>query len=133
MSATNFAKNKILNNLYGATAFTPPNSYFLALSKNTISISGSNLSEPVDAGYARVEIPNTKGYFTLATSGSLVNSAAITFPQSSGSWGTILTLALMDSLTSGSVWFYTDLSSPRIVQDLSTISFSASAITFSIT
>jgi hypothetical protein len=133
MSATIYARNKMLDFNFGSTAYTPPANFYLALSQTSISSSGSAITEPVGASYARVQIPNTKGYFTLATSGSLVNSAAIAFPQSSGSWGTVLDIALMDASSSGSCWYYTTLSSPRIVQDLSTISFSASAITFSIT
>lgn len=132
MSLTNYAKNKMQDYLWGAIPFTNlPTNYYLALSTTTISSSGSNISEPVGAGYARVQIPNTKSYFTYSTSGSVNNSQAINFATSSGSFGTILDIGLMDSLTSGSCWAYTSLASPYIVQNNTTISFSASAITIS--
>ena len=133
MSATIFSRNKILDNMYGSVSYSPPSSWFVSLSTTPISSSGSNLNEPTGANYSRVEVVNSKGNFTMAASGSLVNSSAIVFPQSSGSWGTITSIALMDSVSSGSCWFFTDLSSPRVVQDLSVISFSASAIIFSVT
>jgi hypothetical protein len=130
MTATNWAKNKIQDYVYGAVSFTPPTSYFLGLSTTTISASGSNSSEPVGAGYARVEIANDKSHFTYASSGCLVNSTTLAFGPSSGSWGTITDVALYSALTSGSIWFFTSLTTPKIVQTDTTVSFSASAITF---
>jgi len=129
MSSTNFAKNYAQNFLFGGVSFTPPANYYIALSTTSISSSGSNLSEPSGAGYARVQIPNTKSYFTNAVNGTLVNSGSIVYGLSSGSWGTIVDIALCDALTSGSVWYYTTLTTPKVVQDSTIISFSASAIT----
>jgi len=129
MSSTNFAKNYAQNFLFGGVSFTPPANYYIALSTTSISSSGSNLSEPSGAGYARVQIPNTKSYFTNAVNGALVNSGSIVYGSSSGSWGTIVDIALCDALTSGSVWYYTTLTTPKVVQDSTIISFSASAIT----
>jgi hypothetical protein len=131
MSSTNFAKNKILDFNFGGTSYTPPANYYMLLSTTTISVNGSNVSEPVGVGYARVLIPNTKSYFTNSSSGCLVNSGSIAFPESSGSWGTIVDIGLADALTSGSIWHYTTLPVPKIVQDTSVISFSASSISFS--
>jgi hypothetical protein len=50
MSATNYAKNKIQDYNFGAISYTPPSSYWIALSTTNISSSGSNISEPVGAG-----------------------------------------------------------------------------------
>ncbi len=130
MSATNFAKNKALDYQFGNTSYTPPANLYLGLSTTAISTSGSNASEPVGASYARVQIPNDKSHFTNASSGCLVNSASIVFPESSGSWGTITHLFLADDLTSGSIWYYTALSTPKVVQANAVNSFSASAIAF---
>jgi hypothetical protein len=131
MSSTNWAKNQVQDFLFGSVSFTPPTNYYLALSTTTVSSSGSNLTEPSGAGYARVIIPNSKSYFTYSSGGCLVNSASIVYPISTGSWGTIVDVALVSGSTSGSVWFYTTLGVPKIVQDATTISFAASAITIS--
>ena len=130
MSSTNYARNFAQNFLFGGVSFTPPVNFFLALSTGTISSTGSGLVEPsASAGYARVQIPNTKSYFTNAVNGTLVNSGSIVYGASSGSWGTIVDIALCDAATSGSVWYYTTLTTPKVVQDSTIISFAASAIT----
>jgi len=131
MSSTNFSKNYTQDFLFGATSFSPPANYYIALSTTSISSSGSNMTEPTAAGYARVIIPNTKSYFTQSVSGCLVNSGSIVFPISTGSWGTIVDVALCDGLTSGSVWYFTTLLVPKVIQDSTVVSFSASAITVS--
>lgn len=133
MSSTNFAKNQSQNFNFGGISYTPPNTYWLALSTTTVSSTGSNCTEPVGAAYARVQIPNTKSYFTYASSGCLVLSAPLAYTQSSGSWGTIVDLALFDTAgsSSGSMWYYTSLASPKIVQSDTIVSFSASSISIS--
>lgn len=130
MSATNYAKNKALDYQFGNISYTPPANLYLGMSTTSISTSGSNESEPSGANYSRVQIPNDKSHFTYASSGCLVNSASIVFPESSGSWGTITTLFLSDASTSGSIWYYTTLASPKIIQANAINSFSASAIAF---
>lgn len=129
MSSTNFAKNYAQNFLFGGVSFTPPTNFYLALSLGSISSTGSGLVEPSGAGYARVQIPNTKTYFTNAVNGTITTTGSQSFPQSSGSWGTIVDIALCDAATSGSVWYYTTLTTPKVVQDSTIISFAASAIT----
>lgn len=132
MSSTTYAKQKILNYNFGATpSYTPPANYYLALSTTSISSSGSNITEPVGASYARVQIPNDKSHFTYASASSLLISSQLDFVQSSGSWGTIVDCALMDGLSSGSAWFYTTLSSPLIVQINTIVSFSGCTIVIS--
>jgi hypothetical protein len=135
MSLTNFARNKIQDYLLGNVSFTTSGSYYLALSTTSVSISGSNVTEPAGAvGYARQPIANNKVTgFTYSSSGCLVNYSDITFPISTGSWGTITDAALYDAVTSGSVWFYTTLTTPKIIQTDTTITFSASALSFGLT
>jgi hypothetical protein len=131
MSSTNYAKNKNQDLNFGGISFTPPANFYLALSTTSISSSGSNITEPTGAGYARVLIPNTKSYFTYSTSGCVTNSGSIAFATSSGSFGTIVDIALMDSLTTGSAWFYTTLPTPINIQMNTALSFSASALVIS--
>ena len=136
MSITYYASGSILDHALGALLYTPPGNFYLALSTTAISSSGSNSSEPIGGkGYARVQIPNNKTYFTYASTGSLVNASEISFPTSASAWGTIVDIFLVDTSASatGNIWFYETLPLPRIVQDSTTVSFSASAITFSMT
>jgi len=131
MSSTNFQKNLVQDFNFGGISYTPPANLYLGLSTTTISVNGSSVTEPTSGSYARTLIPNTKGYLTYSSSGCVVNSGPVVFPTSSGSWGTIVDIALFDALTSGSVRYYTTLSSPMVVGINTTITFSASSITIS--
>lgn len=130
MPLTTWAKNKTQDLLFGSVSYTPPATYYLGASLTTTSSTGSNITEPVGNGYARVAIPNTKSYFTYSSSGCIVNSGSISFPTSTGAWGTLVDLVLFDSLTSGSAWVYTTMSVPISVVSNTTVSFSASGLTF---
>ena len=133
MSKTNFSRNKIQDYLFGGVSFTAPATYYMGLSTTIPSVSGSNFTEPAGAGYARVSFTSNKTNFGYSSSGCVVNSASIVFPETSGSWGTILSIGLFDASTSGSLWEYSVLSTPKVVQDTTVISFSAGAIAASMT
>jgi hypothetical protein len=133
---TTFASGSILNNVFGATIFTPISTYYAGMSTTTISATGSNVTESTGAsGYARVAIPNNKSYFTNASNGVLTNVQNVTFPTSSSAQGTMTTFFLADTSASatGHVWFFQDFSSPIAVQANTTVSFSSSAIQISMT
>lgn len=133
MSATNYARNKILDYNFGSVAYSVPASFFLGLSTTTISAGGSTATEPVGASYSRVEIANDKSNWTYASSGCLLNSVSLSFVQSSGSWGTVTYYGLWDALTSGSLWFYQALPTPKIVQSETVVTLSACSVAISLT
>jgi hypothetical protein len=133
MAATNYARDKILNYNFGSIAYTVPASFFLGLSTTTINAGGSTATEPVGAGYARVEIANDKTSWTYSSSGCLLNSTSLSFVESSGSWGTATYVALWDTVTSGSIWFYQALVPSKVVQANTVVTFSASSIAQSLT
>ena len=133
MAATNYARDKILNYNFGSIAYTVPASFFLGLSTTTINAGGSTATEPVGAGYARVEIVNDKTSWTYSSSGCLLNSTSLSFVESSGSWGTVVQTFLADAITSGSVWFYQALPSSKVVQANTVVTFTASSIAQSLT
>jgi len=136
MSITYYASGSMLNDTFGDIAFSAPANYYLGLSTTTISNSGSNVTEPIGAtGYARVTVPNNKTYFSYASEGVILNSTDLEFPTSGSSWGTITDVFLADTSGSGTgnVWVFEALSSAKIIQDATTVTFSASAVTFSMT
>jgi hypothetical protein len=116
MPATYYAINQTLDFNFGSGSYTPPTSYYLGLSTTTIGASGSTVTEPTDASYARQEIPNSdKSFWTSASDGVITNGSTVTFPQSSDSWGSIICAFLSDALTSGNVWYYDVLDVPITV------------------
>ena len=133
MSATDYARNQILNYNFGSAAYSVPGTFYVGLSTTTISSSGSNATEPSGASYARVSVTNNKTNFTYAASGCLVNATEIAFAESTGSWGTIVDVGIWDHTSSGSVWYFTSLPTSKVIQDTTTVSFSASALSISMT
>jgi len=133
MSATNYVKNPLLDYCFGSTLYTPPASYWLGLSTTTIYAAGSGATEPVGYGYARVEMPNDKATFYNAVSGCVLNVGAVTFAISSGSWGTVSYAFLSSASASGSVLYFTQLPTSKVIQDATVVSYSACALAFSIT
>ena len=116
MPATYYAINLTLDYNFGSGSYTPPASYYLGLSTTAIDETGATVTEPSDASYARQEIPNDdKSFWTSASDGVITNGSTVTFPQSSTSWGSIITAFLSDALTSGSVWYYDNLDVPITV------------------
>ena len=98
--ATVYSANNILDREFGNSAYTPPSSFFLGLSVNTPSYSGSNFLEPSDPQYSRVNVVNNKTSFSVSASGLISNNLTISFPQSGSSWGVISTLGFFDASAS---------------------------------
>jgi hypothetical protein len=94
-----YGDNAFLNHLFG-TPFTPPANLYLALSTNGSlgkGATGASMSEVANAnGYAREAIT-----FGAASARAVAQSVTVTFPQASGSWGTVAGWAIVDSATYG--------------------------------
>jgi hypothetical protein len=59
---------------------------------------GATLAEPSGNGYARVAV--TTATWDPAAAGAKANGAAITFPEASGSWGTVTYVCIFPSAIS---------------------------------
>jgi len=135
MAITIYASNKWLDKGFGATNYTPPGTMYLGLSTTTISASGTNSTEPGSGSYVRKSVTNDKNEFSTAAGGALTNKNDIEFQESSGSWGTITDVAFWDHAESGSgnVWYFQQLSSSKVVQAQTTVTFSASSLNITMT
>jgi hypothetical protein len=133
MTATLSERNNILNYVFGSAAFSPanPGSYWIGLSTTLVTNAGlSSVTEPSGAAaYARVEIVNDTTSWTTSTNGLLKNKNQIDFPESTGSWGTILSVFLADAANAGHVFWYAPLVPTLIVQANTIVSFVANSIT----
>ncbi len=113
---TNFAANKVLDYNFGSSSYSIPVNWYLGLSTTTINQEGLGVTEPAGAGYSRVAVPNDKSTgFSTANLSKLSNLQAITFPESTASWGTITYIFLSDAQTGGNIWFFEALSPSRQV------------------
>jgi hypothetical protein len=131
MSATTLSANQILNFEFGQTSFSATSTFYVGLSLNLTSYSGSGALEPGDT-YVRVAVPNDKSHWSTATSGSLYNSASIVFPQSSGSWGTVQEVDLYSAASGSNIRHRVVLASPRTISGSSVFSLVPGALTFSL-
>jgi hypothetical protein len=131
MSISSYAANAHLNFDLGSTSYSPPATWYVGLSTVTVTATGS-YTEPVSGSYARVAVTNNKTNFSTSTGSTLTNLVAITFPESSGSWGTATDVMFLDASTAGNLWYYQALPIPKVIQSETTVSFSASAINITI-
>lgn len=125
---TYYQANLLLNKIFGGNDFTwsPPAVYHIGLSRTTINADGTGATEPSGMGYARVAVTNNKTNFGAASAGALTNLTAITFPESSGDWGTITHIFIADNSTGGNILYFDQLAQSRIVQSGTIVMFSGS-------
>jgi hypothetical protein len=136
---TNHAENKVIDALFRGQALGAPTTWYLALSTAVRSDSGAP-TEPSGNGYARVAVvanlDNFKGTQGAAgaassgTSGTTSNAVAITFPESTDSWGTIQSVWFMSASSGGQAWMAIDLTTPVTVSGSDfTLSFAVDRLT----
>ena len=110
---SNYAENKVLDHLFKNTSYTSPTAY-IGYFNNTITDS-SVPTEVTGNGYGRVEISSKMG---SASSGTITNTSAITFPAASGGdHGVITAIAIYDAATSGNMIAYGSLTTSKTISD----------------
>lgn len=118
MPLTNRSHQALLNSIFGNTsnfgALATAPTVHVALSTSAPAMAGTGVTEPSGSGYARVATSASDwANATLADPSVLSNATIITFPEATGSWGTITHFALYDALTSGNVLAYGTLTASR--------------------
>ena len=121
---SDFHKDRIVN-LLRAVNITAPVSVFVALSTTSINDDGSGITEPVGNAYARTAV-----VFDAPALGISVNQL-VTFPQATGSWGTLTDFALFDASTGGNMLYHDTLTAPLAVGNLDTARFQPGDLTVS--
>ena len=129
MSITYYSANRLLDRNFGQTAYTVPTTMYFGLSTTTIQIDGTGATEPSGGNYARVGVTNDKTSWGIASNGALTNSVAVTFPESTASWGTITHVFISDASSGGNIWWFDTLSPSRQVQSSTTVLFVIGSIT----
>ena len=102
---TNYLEDKVINHLFGGTAFTAPTTWYAGLltAAPTDSTAGTEVS---GGSYARQAIS-----WTVTGSGTAqaASSGALTFPTATTDWGTATHCGVYDALTSGNLVAYETL------------------------
>lgn len=133
MSITYYSANRILDRNFGSTAYTPPATMYFGLSTTAIVIDGTGATEPSGGSYARASFTNDKTNWGDAADAELINDVAVSFAESSASWGTITHVFIADASSGGNIWWFEALSPSRVVQTATTVQFAIGAITVSMT
>jgi hypothetical protein len=105
-------ENEILDHLFGKGSYTPPTIY-VGLSTADPTDNASGLAEPSGNGYTRVQTSGTD--WNTASGGSLSNANDITFPEATGSWGTVTHFALFDAASGPNMLAHGSLSQSKSI------------------
>lgn len=106
---SNFLENALINATLRNTSYTSPTVVYLAL--YTTDPTDADTGTEVSGGsYARQSIT-----FGAPSNGVSTNTAAIEFPQATGSWGTIGWVGIRDSLTTGNLLYHSPLDASKTI------------------
>lgn len=111
---TTYFLNDVMGNVFKTkTSPALPTSYYIGLSSTAPTLAGGNVTEPSSSsGYARVKLTT----LSAPANGVITNSGDITFPESTGNWGTLSHFVVYDSATGGNLLMYDQLTSSRTVE-----------------
>lgn len=107
---SNYLENKLLDHVLRNTSYNSPTTVYVGL--YTSDPSDDNSGTEVSGGsYARQILS-----VTTASGGIVTSSADVTFPQATGSWGTVSHIGLLDALSSGNLLMHTPLTTSRLIE-----------------
>lgn len=109
MSLTNTFETTTLTWLFTADSATRPTSWYIGLFTSDPTDTGAAGTEVSGGSYAR-----TSASFTISGN-EATNSAAIEFPEATGSWGTITHIGVMDASTGGNMIVHSALSASKTI------------------
>lgn len=121
-SKSNFLENAVLDHLLNSpgSAFTASGTLYVGLWNDPLSdvSDGSAAGEVSGGSYARTAVT-----FGAAGAGAIANDGDVTFPTASASWNTVSGFAVCDSLTGGELYYWGDITTPKLVDDGDTAKF----------
>jgi hypothetical protein len=116
---SDYYENKIIDHMLRGQAFTPPSTIYLALYTVAPSDSGGG-TEVSGGGYQRQPVT-----LSPASEGTTSNSADITFPTATSSWGTIVAVGIFDAQTGGNLLMWANLTQSKTVDSGDTFKINA--------
>jgi hypothetical protein len=104
-----YLENALINATLRNTSYTSPATVYVGL--YTSDPTDANTGTEVSGGsYTRTAV--TMG---SPTDGVSTNSAAVEFPQASGSWGTVGWIGILDATSSGNLLYHTALDTSKTI------------------
>jgi len=109
MSFSNYLETKVLDHVFGATAYTAPATLYVGLYTATPNDAGGG-TEVSGTAYERQSAAFTTSGDTTS------NTAAIEFPTAGSNWGTVTHVGVFDASTSGNLLVYGTLATSKLVE-----------------
>ena len=106
---SNFLENALINAVLRNTTYTSPATVYVSLytSDPTDADTGTEVS---GGSYARTAVT-----FGAPSNGVTTNSADVTFPTATASWGTVTHIGIHDASTAGNLLFHTPLDTSKTI------------------
>jgi hypothetical protein len=106
---SNYLENALINGTIRGTTYTAPATVYVAL--YTSDPTDANTGTEVSGGsYARTAVT-----FAAPSNGVSASNADCTFPQATGSWGTVGWIGIMDASTGGNLLYHTPLDTSKTI------------------
>lgn len=111
MSFSNYLETKVLDHVFGGTAYTAPSTLYVALFTAVTDGEAGTVTEVSTSGtaYARQSV-------TFTTSGNTAsNDAGVEYATATASYGTVTHVGIYDASTAGNLLCYASLSSSKSI------------------
>jgi hypothetical protein len=137
---TNYLENSLVNHVMRNSAFSSPGTSVYVGLIGYYESGGTNGAETGKTGggkelsggsYARVQVTAWTSPIDVGTSGSITNTAAITFPTANADWGHVSGVFVADASTAGNMLLHGSLTSPREVKNGDVFKFNATDLDIS--
>lgn len=132
---TDYLENQIIDHFMRNQSFTPPATVYVALFTADTGLEANNPTAEVSGGsYARTAVT-----LSAASGGTSDNSADVTFPEATGSWGTVSHFAIVDHAsntnwgTDVNAFMWSALDASKTVGSGDTFKISSGSLTITIT
>ena len=106
---SNYLEDALINGTIRGTTYTAPSTVYVGL--YITDPTDANTGTEVSGGsYARQSVT-----FAAPTNGSSASNADVTFPQATGSWGTVGWIGILDASSGGNLLYHTALDASKTI------------------
>ena len=106
---SNYLENALINVTLRATSYTAPTTVYVSLWTSDPTDAGSG-TEVSGGSYARTAVT-----FAAPSNGVTTNSADVTFPTCTASYGTVGWIGINDAATAGNLLYHSPLDSAKTI------------------
>ena len=124
---SNYLENALINATLRNTSYTSPATVYVAL-YTTDPTDADTGTEIAGNGYARQSVT-----FGAPANGASTNSAAVEFPQATGSWGTVAYIGLRDASSGGNLLYHSPLDASKTISTGDVFRIAAGSLTVTLT